>query len=284
MLPCQSNPGLYKKLPWVEKLAKGKYGQDIFVLGTNETALNNLWKSVSYHAVRSSRPQKKDKVVVDINCKCHVNKAEGKEEESGKPNDWFDDFEITSKKGTNESTRKSYQLQLTNSDTKQVSGNLNLKVGSSGFFNTVGAPVSPEVGGGIGGSYSKTTTEQQTTEDAKEQSLSQEYQIVDRFKVPPKTKVRAEITTWAVTYETETVTEQSIEATVFIPVYYRTRFSRMTGGLFISTGVLKAEEIFNKEDDYKCEDGLITFKRDGTVSYLSEEVEIVKTKGSSDDS
>ena len=124
---------------------------------------------------------------------------------------------------------------------------------------------------------------QQTTEDAKEQSLSQEYQIVDRFKVPPKTRVRAEITTWAVTYETETVTELSIEATAFIPVYYRTKFSRMTGGLFTSTGVLKAEDIFNTEDDYKCEDGLITFKRHGTVSYLGEEVEIIKTKVSSDD-
>lgn len=58
-----------------------------------------------------------------------------------------------------------------------------------------GSPISPELGGGIGASYSKTTTEQTTAEESQEQTLSQEYQIVDSLKVPPKTKVKAEITT-----------------------------------------------------------------------------------------
>ena len=283
MLPCLSNPGAYKKLAWIEDIAKRKYGPDIFVLGTTQVALNKLKKDLSYHAVSSSRPEERGRAVVDIDCKCHINKAEGKEDESGEqPEDWFDGFEIVSKKGSNESKAKSYQLQLSTSKTKQFGGNLNLKVGGSGFFNMAGSPISPEIGGGIGASYSKTTTEQTTSSESQEQTLSQEYQIVDSLKVPPKTKVKAEITTWAVTYESKTVTELSISATAFLPVYYRTRFSRMIGGIFTSSGVLSAQDIFSQEEDYKCEDGHITFKRHGTVSYLGEEVEITKTKTASD--
>lgn len=284
MFPWQSGNVVYKKLSWVEEIAKRKYGRDIFVLGTTQNALNNLWKSVSYHAVSSSRPKEKGRAIVDIDCKCHVNQAEGQNDVRGnQPDDWFDEFEITSKKGSNESRSKSYQLQLTTSKTKQIGGNLNVKVGASGFFNMVGSPVSPEIGGGIGGSYSKTTTEQKTSEDKQEETLSQEYQIVDRLKVPPKTKVRAEITTWAVTYESETETEVTVDATTSIPVYYRTMFSRRFGGIFRSTGILTAEDLFNQEDDYKCEDGSITFRRRGTVSYLGEEVEIIKDKTNPDE-
>lgn len=141
-----------------------------------------------------------------------------------------------------------------------------------------GSPVSPEIGGGIGASYSETSTEQKTTEDKQEETLSQEYQIVDCLKIPPKTKVRAEITTWAVTYESKTLTEVSVDSTAGIPVYYRTMFSRKLGGIFTSTGRLTAEELFTHEEDYKCEEGLVTFKRHGTFNYLGEEVEVIKDK------
>ena len=270
---------LYKKPSWIEESIKRKYGQDVFVVGTTQVALNKLNNSFTYHAVSSSHPEEIGRAIVDIDCKCHVNKAET---EDNKDEDWFDEFEITSRKGSNESTSKSYQLQLTTSKTKQFGGNLNVKVGASGFFNMAGSPISPEVGGGIGASYSKTTTEQKTTENKQEETLSQEYQIVDRLKVPPKTKVRAEITTWAVTYESKTVTEVTVDATLTIPVFYRTMFSRRIGGLFTSTGVLTVDDLFGQEEDYKNEDGIVTFKRHGRVSYLGEEVDIIKDKTSCD--
>lgn len=279
MLPCQTSTVSYKKLWWIEETAKKKYGQDIFVLGTTQAELNRFWQSVSYHALTSSRPEEIGRAIVDIDCKCHVNQADGQEGEKDKqPEDWFDEFEITSRKGSNESRSKSYQLQLTTSKTKQIGGNLNVKVGASGFFNMAGSPISPEVGGGIGASYSKTTTQQKTTEEKEEETLSQEYQIIDRLKVPPKTKVRAEITTWAVTYESKTLTEVTVDATAALPVYYRTNFSRKLGGILTSQGRLTAEDLFTHEEDYKCEDGFVTFKRHGTVSYLGEEVEIIKDK------
>lgn len=57
----------------------------------------------------------------------------------------------------------------------------------------------------------------------------------------------------------------------------------MIGGILTSSGVLTFEDIFSQEDDYKCENGHVMFKRHGKVSYLGEEVEITKTKTASGD-
>ena len=43
------------------------------------------------------------------------------------------------------------------------------------------------------------------------------------LKVPPKTKVVAMITTWAVTYESTTTTEITVDMTHVLPVHYRTQ-------------------------------------------------------------
>ena len=49
--------------------------------------------------------------------------------------------------------------------------------------------------------HTKTETKQTTQSEAKEGALSEEFQIVDRLKVPPRTKVQAKIITLIVTYE-----------------------------------------------------------------------------------
>ena len=141
-----------------------------------------------------------------------------------------------------------------------------------------GVPISPEVGAGGGFSRTTTDTKQTTESDAKEEALSQEYQVVDRLKVPPRTKVSAKITTFAVTYESKIRTKLTVDAQAFIPICYRTRFSQMLGGICTSVGRLTAEDIFVNEDEYKSENGFVTFVRDGKISYLGEEVEITKAK------
>lgn len=272
----------YRKPRWIEEAAKRKYGRSIFVLGATQDEINKFWRNVSYHALESTRPTEKGRAIVDIDCKTHVNKAEDDERQdetsSDKPKDWFDEFEITSKKGSNEARSKSYQVQLGTSKTRQFGGNLNVKVGGSGFFNMAGASTPIGAEGGISGSYIKTKTEQTTTEDKREETLSQEYQIVDRLKVPPKTKVRVEITTWAVTYESTTVTELLVDARASLPVRYRTSVAKLFGGICTSIGSLTAEDLFVNEQNYKSEDEVVTFTREGKISYLGEEVEIVKKK------
>ena len=80
------------------------------------------------------------------------------------------------------------------------------------------------------------------------------------------------------TYESKTITEVTVDAAFSIPVFYCTMFSRRIGGIFTSTGVLTVDDLFGQEEDYKNEDGIATFKRQGKVSYLGEEVDIVKDK------
>ena len=269
----------YKKPQYIENAAKRKYGRDIFVVGATQDNITQFFNKIKQNALSATLPEEVGRAVVDIDCKSHVNQADGRDAgRNEKPDDWFDEFEITSKKGTSESRSKSYQLQLTNSKETSVNAKLNFKVGGSGFFNMAGAPISPEAG--AGGGFSRTTTEtKQTTEsDKKEEALSQEYQVVDRLKVPPRTKVRAKINTWAVTYESKTRTKLTIDAQAFIPIRFRTRFSQMLGGICTSVGRLTAEDIFVNEDKFKSEDGFVTFERDGKISYLGEEVEITKEK------
>ena len=106
--------------------------------------------------------------------------------------------------------------------------------------------------------------------------------MVDTLKVPPKTKVKALITTWAVTYESTTMTEVTVDAKASMTVLYRTRISRKLGygSILWNKGILTAKELFANELDFKCENEVVSFKRQGKVSYIGEEVEIMKDKES----
>ena len=50
------------------------------------------------------------------------------------------------------------------------------------------------------------------------------------------------------------------------------------GGIFPSTGVLTAYDLFGEEERFKCDDYLVAFRQKGKISYLGEEVEVVKRK------
>ena len=267
-----------KKPTYIEDAAKRKYGHNIHVIGATQEDINKFWKSVSYHALDSTLPVEVGRAVVDIDSKCHINESDGNDPGEGdKPYDWYDGFEIVSQKASRETSSKTYQLQLSSSTTRQFGGNLGVRVGGAGFFNMAG--IAPSIGAGAHASKSKTTAVGQTDTVSSEQTLSQAYQIIDRLQVPPKTKVRALITTWAVTYESKTRTEVTVDADAKIRVRYRSRLSQCLccfGGT--KTNHVTAEDIFAGEEDYESEGGVVTFKRNGKVSYLGEEVEITKQK------
>ena len=110
----------------------------------------------------------------------------------------------------NKSKSSSHQLQLTKSKETQIGANLNFSVGDSSYFNLSG-------GGGLSAAQTKTETKQTTQSEANEGALSEEFQIVDHLKVPPRTKVQAKIITWIVTYEAKTRTKLSIKADHLVP-------------------------------------------------------------------
>lgn len=239
----------------------------IFVLGVTEEELSQFWSKASYHAISFTRPEEKGRAVVNIDSRCHANTAEVKDLEK----DLLDNFQIRSRKDSSETKTKKYRLELSSSTTKAA--HFNLEFSGAGFFN-IAAPVAPK--GGIGGSYSKTDTSTWSTEQDKSESLTQGYEVIDTLSVPPKTKVKALITTWAVTYESKIVTEISVDAKAELPIRYRTKLSRKLGGVLISQVKVTAKEIFRGEWDYKCENEVVTFKRESKLSHLGEEVEIIK--------
>ena len=268
---------LYRKPNYIVNAARRKYGQSIHVIGSTREEISDFYSEIIQHTLSTTLPEEVGRTVVDIDSKCHLNKSERGDmnQENEKPEDWYDEFEITSKKATSESSSKSYQLQLTNSRETQYGADLNFKVGGSGFFNMASAGI----GGGAG--FKKTTakTEQTTKGSTQEESLSQGYEVVDRLKVPPRTKVKAKITTWAVTYESKTRTQLFVDADAYITVRYRTRFAQVLGlACFTTIGRLTAQDLFGDEEDFQSTDEFVTFQRDGSISYLGEEVEITKTK------
>lgn len=273
---------LYKKPHYIVDAAKIKYGRHVFVLGASQQSVDTFWQHVGYAVYPDtaiSPPKEKGRTVVDIDSKVHINDSikemEGdvqKPHEQKKPADWYDDFQITSKKSKGESRSKSYSLEIGKTTEKQFGGNL--KIGSSGFFNVVGGGISPELG--INANYSKISSKSEKTEESRDEKLVQEYEVVDTLKVPPQMKVKVTITTWAVTYEADVKIQLTVDAKSGIPVKYRTPVSRIFGGFIVSSGLLTAKEIFAQEEDFEDDGVNITFSRMSKMSYLGEEVEIIK--------
>lgn len=261
--------GLYKRPLYLVRAAKAKYGRDIFVLGALQSELSTFWDhAVSYRAIEiSEEPVPKGRTIIDIDTKSHLNYRE--EDEDVDAADRNDQFEITSKKGSSHSNTKTYQLKFDETYTYQVGGSLDLK---PQFFNVAGGGI------GISGSRTKQTSQGKTSGSEQNETLSQEYQLVEKLVVPPKTKVKATIKSYAVTYEGKSRTEVSAPKWAHIPVRYRTMLSRQLGGIFISTGYITARELFRGRPHFREEEEMIYFEEETKVSYLGEDVEIVKEK------
>ena len=271
-----SSYALYKKPKYLVDAALKKYGRNgkIFVLGATQKSITDFWKHAGY-AVHPdspgiSPPVEKGKTVVNIETKTHINDAEKDMEDDSehqgkvvKPSDWYDAFQITSKKSKGESRTKSYSLQVGKS--KGGSIGTNLSISGPSFFNVVGGGISPELG--INASYSKLKSESETEEGSKEEKLTKAYEVVDTLKVPPKTKTKVTITTWAVTHESSVKIRVTTDAKSGILFKYRTCLSQVLGGFMTSTGLLTAKDIFENQEDFMDDGVNITYSSSSTISY-----------------
>ena len=287
LLRLLSTP-IYRAPAYIQLAAKRKTNkEDIFVVGVKDEKMQEFKKKINHHGVKIESPKPKGRAVVAIDTRCHANTAkfaassnalntEGSEipdAEIEKPDDWYDEFEITSRKDEGKENKKSFQLQLQSSTTK--GGSFNVQLTGGGFFNAVAPSAS------VGGSYQKTDTKTTTHETSTTESLSRGYEIKDILKVPPKTKVKAKITTWAVTYESKVITEVTVDAKAYVTIYYRPMWSRVLfGGAFKRKVRITAKELFCDELEYECKDDIVSFKRLGAISHLGEEVEIIKERDS----
>ena len=153
---------LHKSPQYIVDAARIKYGRHIFVLGAAQKDIETFWKHVGYAVYPGcivSPPVEKGKTIVDIDTKCHINdsvkeleEGDGGDRKHGrKPDDWYDDFQITSKKSKGEVRTKSYSLEIAKTTQKQIGGNL--KIAGPSFFNVAGGGIAPELG--INANYSK---------------------------------------------------------------------------------------------------------------------------------
>ena len=260
----QSSAPIYLRPNYLITAAKRKYGRNIFVIGAFENKLNEFWENVEIKASAfDQRPKQVTRSIVDITAKEHKNTG----------ND-IDEVEIYNNQVETRKEHKSYSLAFEKG--WEFGGSLN--VGAS-FFNTVGA------GGaslGLGGSAKRTKNTLEKFAKQEERSLSQQYSLTGKIKVPPRTALTVTITTYAVTYKITINAVFTTPTINMIPFYYKSRCSKLfcagTGPTCRSTGFITAEELFGYETNFKVVGDEVTFTRETDLSYLGETIQMYKTE------
>jgi len=179
--------------------ARRKYGRGIQVIGALDTDINKFWGSVTIRATHfdGQRPQEVGRAVVDITAKEHVNSG-----------DKDDSVEITTETTESRTEKQTYSASFKKS--WEFGGNIN--VGAQ-FFNVVG------VGGaglGLGGSAKRVKEKSEAEGKEEECSLSQVYGVKGGITVPPKTKLKVQIITYAVNYSSTVKVAFTVPVTAVI--------------------------------------------------------------------
>ena len=262
---------VYKSPSYVTRAANQKFGRRIKIMGITANEELQLWKKIDVRAVSTGKPERKTATIVDVKTMSLVNKSaielhsESSEKECA--NESYNEVEIGSRSNSNLAVKKSYQLQLGDLSQGEIGGLISTKLGEAAYYNSSGAPVFFETGPeGVG----------KTKKEKEDVQVDKDYRVMERLKVPPKTKVTATILTKNVTYELKVVTELRVNTDIYVPIRFKGRVERKLGSLCTATiRSLTAEDLFCNEMGYKNVDGVITFTREGTVTYSGEEVEIL---------
>jgi len=261
--PKRSTP-VYLRPNYLINAARRKYGRNIFVIGAAEDKLNEFWENVEIKASGfDKRPKPVARSIVDITAKEHKNTG-----------DDIDEVEIYNNQVETRKEKKSYSLSFEKG--WEFGGSIN--VGAS-FFNTVGA------GGaslGLGGSAKRTTNTLENLTKQEERSLSQQYSMTGKIKVPPRTALTVTITTYAVTYKITIKAVFTTPTTNLIPFFYKSRCSKIfcagSGPTCRSFGFITAEELFRYETNFNVNGDEVIFTRETDLSYLGETIQMYKTE------
>jgi len=259
-----STRAVYHRPNYLINAARRKYGRNIFVIGAVEKNINEFWENIEIKASAfDQRPQQVAQSIVDVTTKEHRNT--GIED---------DEVLIYSNKVENKRGQKSYSLSFEKG--WEFGGTLNV---GAPFFNIVGTGGSSL---GLGGSTKRVTNTFETLTKKEERSLSQQYSLTGRIKVPPRTASTVKITTYAVTYNITTNAVFTTPTTNVIAFYYKSGCGKIccggTGSVCRSNGFISAEELFRYENNFKVDQDEVTFTRETNISYLGETVQMCKTE------
>lgn len=265
----------YRKPNYICEAARRKYGRRIQILGITKEEENRLWKEISVRAVSTGKLRQKNATVVDVKTMSLVNKTSSE-------NNWesmekegaacaYNEVEIGSQSRNNQASQKTLQIQLGNWSNGEIGDLVDMKLSEASYYNSSAAPITFETG-----VLDKSKECKEDDDLEKKCALDKDYHVMEKLKVPPKTKLTAKILTKAVTYEVKMVTELRIDANTTLPLRFKGRFEKQLGSFCTATiRPLSAKDLFCNEAGFKVIDDVITFTREGTVTYVSEEVEII---------
>ena len=257
----------YRKPHYICEAARRKYGRQIQIMGITHEEENRLWKEINVRAVSTGKLQQRSASVVDVKSMSLVNNSltekncESMEKESA-----YNEVEIGSQSRSNQVSQKTLQIQLGDWSHGEIGDMINMKLSEANYYNSVAPPVTFKTG---------VLGECRKDEDGP-LVLDKDYHVMERLKIPPRTKLTVKILTKAVTYEMRMVTELRLNANTALPLRFKGRFEKQLGSFCTATiRPLCAKDLFCNEAGFKMVDGMVTFTREGTVTYVSEEVEII---------
>jgi len=262
-----AGPDEYQLPSYLINAAQKKYGRGILLIGATDDDIKEFWRNVEVKASNSgfqdTPPREVTRQVVDISAKEHFNF--GTEE---------DEVEVLNNEEETRTENKSYSLSFEKS--WEFAGNID--VGAS-FFNAFG------VGGpslGLGGSIKRTKKTLQDLTKEEERSLSQQYSVTGKIKVPAKTKLTVTITTFAVNYKADLKAVFAVPISNVLPFFYKSGLGKLCcagiGPTCRKLGYITSEELFEGQNEYNVDGGTITFSRETELSYLAETIEMYKVE------
>ncbi len=243
-----------------EQAAKQRYGQNIRVVKTDfcETKVNNINFQLSVVA-KDPKPVEKTRTIVDINMKEYVNHGKVAQDESI--------VQVNKKSSKSEGDRYTF------SSTKGI---------NFGFAGNLGAQVmgASVAGGsvGISGHYDKSKSTTEGTEKSSTKGFEYSYNQEEKIVVPPRTHVKATITTYRMKYEMNYTVKLSVDRNAFLQMVYKTTCQHLCFGVWRSSGYVNIRDMFSTLPNYnpEDEDDTASFTQDGTLSWVGEGCSVEK--------
>ena len=242
---------------FLENAAKARYGQRILVLKTTPTlnAIDQFFGDFQFSVLfHDPEPRETRHTIVDIHNKEYLNRSNQERDET---------LVKLSKPG---SLTQGNRYHFT--PTSGILFNFDEDIGSK----IVGLAA---VGGSLGVREGDKATGQHHSMKA---SFDFQYQQEEKISVPPRTKVKAKITTSTIKYEMGYTLEVKIPSSRFVMVTYRTSCQTFLCGLCRNIQPVYAADMLRHLPNYREENGWCFFHQVGMLTWIGENCTVEKTE------
>ena len=235
-----------------EQAAKHLYGDDIRVVRTPGTSnhINNFSDKFELMDVKMTAPPRETKrTITDVNLKEYKNSGHEGEDETV--------FKVV--RENTYKTGERYHFSSTDGTQWDVGGNFGVNISGMGIGG---------VSAGVSGKYGKSKSQTSGTESSTGKEVRLSYEQEERIKVPPRSKVKVEITSYQAKYEQPYTIKLGVDSSYFIPLVYKTRCQQLCFGR--NVGAVNVTEMLNTLPGYTLENNKATISMAGILSWSSD--------------